>query len=79
LSLIDRLGSILKSRARVYFHDDQKMAPARDDADFANRAAPATREDAKSLSNQKGGSPAFRRNAEVESGLTFRTWSVPRR
>jgi len=40
LPLIDRLGGILKGGARFNFHKDQKMAPARDDVDFANRAAP---------------------------------------
>jgi hypothetical protein len=79
LPLIDRLGGILKGRARFYFHKDQKMAPARDDVDFANRAAPATRQDAESFGNQKGGSAALRRNPEVECGLTFRPRSERRR
>ena len=76
LPLMDRLGGILEADTRFYFHEDQKMAPARDDVDLAEGASPATRQNSEPLGDQKGGGAAFSRNstrnAACRSGRTAR-------
>ena len=72
----DRPGGIVEVLARLDLDEDQQAAPAGDDVDLADRAAPAPRQDAKALGDEKGRRPAFRRNAGAERDLALgpRRW-----
>jgi hypothetical protein len=71
-------AAIVQVRARLDLDEDQQAAAAGDDVDLAHRAAPAPRQDAKALGDEKGGRPAFRRNAGAERDLALGTGSFTR-
>jgi len=59
LPLADRLCGLIETGARLHFGEDQEVTPARDDIDFAQRASPASRENAEPLCDQESGGAAF--------------------
>src|SRR5262249_5712110 len=59
LAVGDRPSGIVQSFARLHLHEDQQAPASRDDIDFADRAPPAPRHDAKAFGDQKRSRPAF--------------------
>ena len=78
LALGHRPGGIVEVLARLDLDEDQQRAAAGDDVDLADRAAPAPRQDAKALGDQKSGGAALRRNAGSERNLALRAGSFTR-
>src|SRR5262249_7802330 len=79
LTVGDRPGRIIEVLARLYFDEDQERTPARDDVDLAHAAAPAPRQDAKPLGQEKRRRAALRRDAGAERDLAFGAWTLHRR
>jgi hypothetical protein len=67
LPLMNGFRSLIKAGARFYFSEDQKVTPSRDNVDFAERASPTPRQNAKSLCDQESGSTAFGRDTHPKS------------
>ena len=63
----------LKIRSRLHLYKHQQPTPARDDVDFAERAAPAARQDAEALGDQESGGAALCRNSDAKCSLPFRS------
>ena len=72
LARLDRFRGIVEAGARFHLDEDQQLAPARHDIDFAGRAFPAPRQDAITLGDEIGGGAAFRRKAEAKCRDAFR-------
>jgi len=72
LPRVDWFSRVLKARACFYLYEHQQPTPARDDVNFADRAAPATRQDTEALGDEESGGAAFSRNSDPECSLPFR-------
>jgi len=59
LPLADRFCGLIETGAGFHFGEDQKVAAAGDDIDFAKRASPPPSENAESLCDQESGGAAF--------------------
>ena len=59
--------------ARLHLDEDQQLVAARDDVDLAGRAAPAPRQDAEALGDQRARRRGFRRKCRRERRHFFRT------
>jgi len=71
LTFIDRFRSLIKTGARFHFREHQKLTPARDDVDFAERAAPAPCQNPESLRDQENGSTALGGDSNAKRCLPF--------
>ena len=72
LPLANRFRSLIEVGPRFHLGEDQELAPACDDIDFAERAPPASRQNAESLCDQEDRGAAFCRDANSKRCLPFR-------
>src|SRR5512143_2882751 len=77
LPFIDRFGGFVESPPLFHFGEYKQLAPPRNDVDLAERTAPTPCQNAKSLCDEKGGRPAFSRDAETKRGLPLGARRVP--
>src|SRR5438105_4064929 len=71
LALGDGPRRVVQRRSRLDLDEDQKLSPPRNNIDLSDGALPATRQDAKSLGEQKCRRPALRGNAAAERDLAL--------
>src|SRR3954464_7196989 len=65
---------IIQLCARFHLHEHEQMSAAGDDIDLAQRALPASRQNAETLCDEEARRAALGRQADAKRYLAFRIW-----